>query len=60
MKFGDMNSYYWFFVVLFMLICYVLWYKSKRKAIKDLIKLYPGMISGVKRKANEFTIQLTL
>ena len=32
----------------------------EKKAIKDLIKLYPSMISQVKRKANEFTIQLNL
>jgi len=32
----------------------------ERKAIKDLIKLYPKMIRSAKRKANEFTIQLNL
>ncbi len=32
----------------------------ERKAIKDLIKKYPGMIRGAKRKANEFTIELNL
>lgn len=32
----------------------------ERDAIKKLIKMYPGMISGAKRKANEFTIQLNL
>jgi glycosyltransferase involved in cell wall biosynthesis len=30
------------------------------KAIKDLVKLYPGMIRSAKRKANTFTIQLNL
>ena len=32
----------------------------ERDAIKKLIKMYPGMISSAKRKANEFTIQLNL
>lgn len=32
----------------------------ERDAIKKLIKQYPGMIRSAKRKANEFTIQLTL
>jgi glycosyltransferase involved in cell wall biosynthesis len=32
----------------------------EKKAIKDLIKLYPGMIRSAKRKANTFTIQLNL
>jgi len=32
----------------------------EKKAIKDLIKLYPSMISKVTRKANEFTIKLNL
>jgi len=32
----------------------------ERQAIKKLIKLYPGMISSAKRKANEFTIKLNL
>ena len=32
----------------------------EKKAIKDLIKLYPSMISSVKRQANEFTIKLNL
>ncbi len=32
----------------------------EKKAIKDLIKLYPSMISRVKRKANVYTIQLNL
>lgn len=32
----------------------------ERKAIKDLIKLYPNMISSATRKANEFTIKLNL
>jgi hypothetical protein len=31
----------------------------EREAIKKLIKLYPSMIKSAKRKANEFTIQLT-
>jgi hypothetical protein len=30
----------------------------ERDAIKRLIKMYPGMVSKAKRKANEFTIQL--
>lgn len=30
----------------------------EKEAIKKLIKMYPNMISKVKRKANEFTIQL--
>ena len=34
--------------------------EMEKKAIKDLIKLYPSMISNVKRKANEFTIKLNL
>ncbi len=32
----------------------------EKKAIKDLVKLYPGMIRSAKRKANTFTIQLNL
>lgn len=32
--------------------------EMERKAIKDLIKLYPNMVRSAKRKANEFTIQL--
>lgn len=32
----------------------------ERKAIKDLIKMYPGMIRSAKRKASIFTIQLTV
>ena len=32
----------------------------ERKAIKDLIRMYPGMIRMAKRVANEFTIQLSL
>lgn len=32
----------------------------EKKAIKDLHKLYPGMIRSAKRKANTFTIQLNL
>lgn len=32
----------------------------EKKAIKDLIKLYPSMICQIKRKANEFTIKLNL
>lgn len=32
----------------------------EREAIKKLIEMYPGMISSVKRKANEFTIKLTI
>ncbi len=34
--------------------------EMERQAIKKLIKLYPGMISSAKRKANEFTIKLNL
>ena len=34
--------------------------EMEREAIKKLIKLYPGMVSSAKRKANEFTIQLNL
>lgn len=30
----------------------------EKKAIKDLVKLYPNMVSSAKRKANKFTIQL--
>jgi len=30
----------------------------EKKAIKDLIRMYPGMIQGAKREANQFTIQL--
>lgn len=30
----------------------------EKKAIKDLIRLYPNMVKSAKRKANEFTIQL--
>ena len=32
----------------------------ERKAIKDLIRMYPGMIRMARRVANEFTIQLNL
>lgn len=32
----------------------------ERECIKKLIKMYPNMISSVKRKANEFTIKLNL
>lgn len=32
----------------------------ERKAIKDLLKLYPGMISTARRTGNEFTIKLVL
>lgn len=32
----------------------------EKQAIKDLHKLYPGMIRSAKRKANTFTIQLNL
>lgn len=32
----------------------------ERKAIKDLIRLYPSMVRSATRKANEFTIQLNL
>jgi hypothetical protein len=31
-----------------------------KKAIKDLVKMYPGMIAKAKREASGFTIQLTL
>jgi len=34
--------------------------EMEKKAIKDLIKLYPGMIASAKRKANQFTIKLNL
>lgn len=34
--------------------------EMERDAIKKLIKLYPNMISGANRKANEFTIKLNL
>jgi hypothetical protein len=34
--------------------------EMEKKAIKDLIRLYPNMISSAKRKANEFTIKLNL
>ena len=34
--------------------------EMEKKAIKDLVKLYPGMIRSAKRKANTFTIQLNL
>lgn len=34
--------------------------QMEKYCIKKLIKQYPGMISSAKRKANEFTIQLTL
>lgn len=34
--------------------------EMERKAIKMLIKEYPGMIKSAKRKANEFTIALNL
>ena len=33
---------------------------NERDAIKKLNKLYPGMISGAERKANEFTVKLNL
>lgn len=32
----------------------------EKKAIKDLHKLYPGMLRSAKRKNNQFTIQLSL
>ena len=32
----------------------------EKQAIKDLIKMYPGMIASAKRKANQFTIKLNL
>ena len=32
----------------------------EKKAINDLVKMYPGMIRSAKRKANTFTIQLNL
>lgn len=34
--------------------------EMERQAIKDLIKMYPGMIASAKRKANEFTIRFNL
>lgn len=34
--------------------------EMEKKAIKDLIRLYPNMISSAKRKANQFTIKLNL
>lgn len=34
--------------------------EMERDAIKNLIKLYPNMISSANRKANEFTIKLNL
>lgn len=34
--------------------------EMERNAIKQLIKMYPGMILSAKRKANEFTIKLNL
>lgn len=34
--------------------------EMERKAIKDLVRMYPGMVSSAKRKNNEFTIQLNL
>ncbi len=34
--------------------------EMEKKAIKDLAKMYPGMIRSAKRKANTFTIQLNL
>ncbi len=34
--------------------------EMEKKAIKDLVKMYPGMIRSAKRKANKFTIQLNL
>lgn len=34
--------------------------EMERQAIKDLIRMYPGMIASAKRKANEFTIRLNL
>lgn len=32
----------------------------EKDAIKRLVKMYPGMVRSAKRKANKFTIQLTL
>lgn len=34
--------------------------EMEKKAIKDLCKLYPNMITSAKRKANQFTITLNL
>lgn len=34
--------------------------EMEKKAIKDLHKMYPGMLRSAKRKANSFTIQLNL
>ena len=34
--------------------------EMEKKAIKDLIQMYPNMIASAKRKANEFTIKLNL